>query len=588
MTPSFSAPAHVDTPHSPTPADQPAWNKQQGSQMPYAKYLPYDKEVQDFQLADRTWPNKRITRAPLWCAVDLRDGNQALIDPMSPERKRRMFNLLVQMGYKEIEVGFPSASQTDFDFVREIIEQNMIPDDVSIQVLVQAREHLIRRTFDACKGAKNVIVHFYNSTSILQREVVFRKDKAGIKQIAVEAAELIKSIAAEYPDTNWRWEYSPESFTGTEIEYAKEVCDAVVEVMDPSPEHPMIINLPSTVEMITPNVYADCIEWMDRNLNRRDSILLSLHPHNDRGTGIATAELGYMAGADRIEGCLFGNGERTGNVDLVTLGLNMMTQGVDPQIDFSDIPLIRSTVEYCNQLGVHERSPYGGDLVFTAFSGSHQDAINKGFTAQVARERDGDSHWEVPYLPIDPKDVGRNYEAVIRVNSQSGKGGVAYLMKTDHGMDLPRTLQVDFSQLVQNETDAHGGEMSSDDIWKLFSRTYLDNYTPLEQIKITVDTEDADHAAVTAKVVFDSKEHSLTGTGNGPLSAYTNALEQIGIDVEVQKYSQQARTAGDDAEAAAYVLADVNGHKFWGVGIASSITMASLKAVTSAVNRAYS
>lgn len=569
----YFAPATITTPSAPAPADQPSWNKQKGSSMPFHKYLPYDQEVEDFQLTDRTWPNKRFTHAPLWCAVDLRDGNQALIDPMSPERKRRMFTLLVQMGYKEIEVGFPSASQTDFNFIRDIIDNHMIPDDVTIQVLVQAREHLIRRTFEACEGAKNVIVHFYNSTSILQREVVFKKDQAGVKKLATDAAHLIKEIAANYPDTNWRWEYSPESYTGTEVAFAKEVCDAVVDIMDPTEDNPMIINLPSTVEMTTPNVYADSIEWMDRNLKRRNHIVLSLHPHNDRGTGVATAELGFLAGADRIEGCLFGNGERTGNVDLVTLGLNLLTQGIDPQIDFSNINQIRSTVEYCNQIGVHERHPYGGDLVFTAFSGSHQDAINKGL-----RHIDDKEHWEVPYLPIDPKDLGRTYEAVIRVNSQSGKGGVAYLMKTDHGMELPRPVQVDFSQIVQQKTDAEGGEVDSATMWELFEGEFLHADGPLAAP--SVDGNDV-------HVTVNGKEEQLTGTGNGPLAIYTNALEKVGIDVEIQEYTQHARTAGDDAEAAAYIHADVNGKSFWGVGIDSSITVASVKAVTSAINRAY-
>ncbi|APT83850.1 2-isopropylmalate synthase [Corynebacterium aquilae] len=598
----FSAPASITTPRGPRAEGQAAWNQQRNSSMPVNRYQPFFEEVEKISLPDRTWPDKTITRAPQWCAVDLRDGNQALIDPMSPERKRRMFDLLVDMGYKEIEVGFPSASQTDFDFVRHIIEENRIPDDVTIQVLVQAREHLIRRTFEACQGAKNVIVHFYNSTSILQRRVVFRKDREAVKKLATDAAELIKEIAKDYPETNWRWEYSPESYTGTELEYAKEVCDAVVEVMDPSPENPIIINLPSTVEMITPNVYADSIEWMSRNLNRRDSIILSLHPHNDRGTGVAAAELGYMAGADRIEGCLFGNGERTGNVCLVTLGLNMLTQGVDPQIDFSDIDYIRRTVEYCNQLRVPERHPYGGDLVFTAFSGSHQDAVNKGLDAMAAKVSPGATHsavpaeamrkeqWEVPYLPIDPKDVGRSYEAVIRVNSQSGKGGVAYIMKTDHGLDLPRPMQVEFSSVVQAVTDAEGGEVESKQMWDIFAVEYLNHTSPVEQIAIRVDAAQTenDHATVTASLIVGGEEKQVTGQGNGPLAAYANALESLGIDVEIQEYIQHARTAGDDAEAAAYILAEVNGAKSWGVGIAGSITYASLKAVTSSINRALS
>ncbi|MCS4535573.1 2-isopropylmalate synthase [Corynebacterium sp. HS2168-gen11] len=598
----ISAPATITTPAGGRPADQQSWNKQQNSSMPAHRYQPFHKEVAPVILPDRTWPEKTMTKAPAWCAVDLRDGNQALIDPMSPERKRRMFDLLVQMGYKEIEVGFPSASQTDFDFVREIIEHNRIPDDVTIQVLVQAREHLIRRTFEACQGAKNVIIHFYNSTSILQRRVVFRKDTDAIKKLATDAATLIKAIAQDYPDTNWRWEYSPESFTGTELEYAKEVVDAVVEIMEATPEHPIIINLPATVEMITPNVYADSVEWMHRNLARRDSIILSLHPHNDRGTGVAAAELGYLAGADRIEGCLFGNGERTGNVCLVTLGLNMMTQGIDPQIDFSDIDQIRRTVEYCNQLRVPERHPYGGDLVFTAFSGSHQDAVNKGLDAMASRIRPGATHtdikweelrdelWEVPYLPIDPKDVGRNYEAVIRVNSQSGKGGVAYIMKTDHGLALPRLLQVEFSSVVQAVTDAEGGEVSSARMMDIFTSEYLTTTTPLRQLSMHIDTADteADEAKVTAHLEVNAQETTIQGHGNGPIAAYTNALESLGIDVEVQEYIQHARTAGDDAESAAFIYALINGQGSWGVGIAGSTTHASLKAITSAVNRALS
>ncbi|MBB3116180.1 2-isopropylmalate synthase [Corynebacterium bovis] len=595
----ISAPARIRTPDGPPADGQPAWNRQRASSMPAHRYEPYFTEVAEFRLPDRTWPDKVIDRAPQWCAVDLRDGNQALIDPMSPERKRRMFDLLVSMGYKEIEVGFPSASQTDFAFVREIIEQDRIPEDVTIQVLVQAREHLIRRTFEACRGARNVIVHFYNSTSKLQRRVVFRKDREAVKALATDAARLIREIAQEYPETNWRWEYSPESYTGTEVEYAKEVCDAVTAVMEPTPDNPMIINLPSTVEMITPNVYADSIEWMSRNLERRESIVLSLHPHNDRGTGVATAELGYMAGADRIEGCLFGNGERTGNVCLVTLGLNMLTQGVDPQIDFSDIDQIRRTVEYCNQLRVPERHPYGGDLVFTAFSGSHQDAINKGLNAMAEQVSPGtpvrdipDAEfqrvtWEVPYLPIDPKDVGRTYEAVIRVNSQSGKGGVAYIMKTDHGLDLPRPMQVEFSGVVQAVTDAEGGEVNSKAMWDIFSTEYLDRTAPLDQISVTVDGPQAEGAEtrVTAQVEVDGETRTIQGRGNGPVAAYCNALESLGIDAEVQEYTQHARTSGDDAEAAAYVLVEVDGRKVWGVGIAGSITYASLKAITSAVNR---
>ena len=595
----FFAPREIQTPSGPRRDGQPVWNKQRGSQLPVERYLTFAEEVENIQLPDRTWPDKKITHAPQWCAVDLRDGNQALIDPMSPERKRRMFNLLVQMGFKEIEVGFPSASQTDFDFVREIIEHDMIPDDVTIQVLVQAREHLIRRTFEACAGAKNVIVHFYNSTSKLQRRVVFRKDRDAIKKLATDAAELITDIAQDYPDTNWRWEYSPESFTGTELEFAKEVCDAVVDVVAPTPDNPIIINLPATVEMITPNVYADSIEWMHRNLNNRESIILSLHPHNDRGTGVAAAELGFLAGGDRIEGCLFGNGERTGNVDLVTLGLNMLTQGVDPQIDFSDITRIREVVEYCNQLRVPERHPYGGDLVFTAFSGSHQDAINKGLDAlaqnvrpdavssEVSWEELRETTWEVPYLPIDPKDIGRTYEAVIRVNSQSGKGGVAYIMKTDHGINMPKAMQPEFSAVVQNITDSEGGEVNSKNMWDIFASTYLDLDTPLELGNYHIDAAEAEDqdTRVAATVTYEGTQCEIEGAGNGPIAALANALEQIGIDFEVQDYSQRARTAGDDADAACYIYADVDGTSAWGVGIAGSTTRASLEAIVSAVNR---
>ncbi|OFT72089.1 2-isopropylmalate synthase [Corynebacterium sp. HMSC05C01] len=597
----FFAPREIQTPSGPRNEGQPAWNKQRGSQMPVERYLTFAQEVEDITLPDRTWPDKKITHAPQWCAVDLRDGNQALIDPMSPERKRRMFNLLVEMGFKEIEVGFPSASQTDFDFVREIIEKDMIPDDVTIQVLVQAREHLIRRTFEACAGAKNVIVHFYNSTSKLQRRVVFRKDREQIKALATDAAELIKTISADYPDTNWRWEYSPESFTGTELEFAKEVCDAVVAKMGATPDNPMIINLPATVEMITPNVYADSIEWMHRNLANREAVILSLHPHNDRGTGVAAAELGYLAGGDRIEGCLFGNGERTGNVDLITLGLNMLTQGVDPQIDFSDISRIRDVVEYCNQLRVPERHPYGGDLVFTAFSGSHQDAINKGLDALAQTVRPDatsedvtwdelrDTTWEVPYLPIDPKDVGRTYEAVIRVNSQSGKGGVAYIMKTDHGINMPKAMQPEFSAVVQNITDSEGGEVNSKNMWDIFATTYLDLDTPLDLASYRIDAaeEEGEDTRVSAVVSYEGARREVQGSGNGPIAAFANALEQIGIDFEVQDYSQRARTAGDDADAACYIYADVDGTSAWGVGIAGSTTRASLEAIVSAVNRSY-
>ncbi|WP_072802879.1 2-isopropylmalate synthase [Rhodococcoides yunnanense] len=588
----------ITPPSRPAPSDQPVWNTQKNSSMPTYRYRPFAEEVEPVTLSDRTWPDKIIDRTPQWCAVDLRDGNQALIDPMSPARKRRMFDLLVRMGYKQIEVGFPSASQTDFDFVREIIEDGAIPDDVTIQVLTQCRPELIERTYLACEGARNVIVHFYNSTSILQRRVVFKADRDTIKKIATDGARKCLEVAANYPDTDWRYEYSPESYTGTELSYAKEVCDAVVEIIDPSPAKPIILNLPATVEMATPNVYADSIEWMSRNLSRRDSIILSLHPHNDRGTGVAAAELGYQAGADRIEGCLFGNGERTGNVCLVTLGLNLFTRGVDPQIDFSNIDEIRRTVEYCNQLPVHERHPYGGDLVYTAFSGSHQDAINKGLDAMktAADEQDsdiGDITWQVPYLPIDPKDVGRTYEAVIRVNSQSGKGGVAYIMKSDHGLALPRRLQIEFSQAVQRITDGEGGEVSPKAMWDVFAEEYLSPVRPLERIKQRVVAAETDGGtdSIVATVKLEGVEQDINGSGNGPLAAFVDALSTVGYDVSVLDYSEHAMSAGDDAQAAAYVEASVTGPTgtavtVWGAGIATSITTASLRAVVSAVNRA--
>ncbi|WP_032408449.1 2-isopropylmalate synthase [Rhodococcoides fascians] len=588
----------ITPPSRPAPSDQPAWNTQKNSSMPTFRYRPFAEEVEPVTLPDRTWPDKIIDRTPQWCAVDLRDGNQALIDPMSPARKRRMFDLLVRMGYKQIEVGFPSASQTDFDFVREIIEDGAIPDDVTIQVLTQCRPELIERTFVACEGARSVIVHFYNSTSILQRKVVFRADRDVIKKIATDGARKVLEEAAKFPDTDWRYEYSPESYTGTELSYAKEVCDAVTAVIDPTPEKPLILNLPATVEMATPNVYADSIEWMSRNLDRRDSIVLSLHPHNDRGTGVAAAELGYQAGADRIEGCLFGNGERTGNVCLVTLGLNLFTRGVDPQIDFSNIDEIRRTVEYCNQLPVAERHPYGGDLVYTAFSGSHQDAINKGLDAMkvTADEQGsdiGDITWQVPYLPIDPKDVGRTYEAVIRVNSQSGKGGVAYIMKSDHGLNLPRRLQIEFSQAVQRITDGEGGEVSPKEMWDVFAEEYLTPIRPLERIKQSVQAAEIDGGTdtITATVKVDGVEQEISGSGNGPLASFVDALSTIGYDVSVLDYSEHALSAGDDAQAAAYVEASVTSAAgvattVWGVGIATSITTASLRAVVSAVNRA--
>ena len=567
--------------------------RQRPSRMPYRRYRSYHSML-PVDLPDRTWPSRQIEAAPRWCAVDLRDGNQALIDPMSPERKRRMFQLLVRMGYKEIEVGFPAASQTDYEFVRQLIEQDMIPDDVTIQVLTQCREHLIDRTFESLRGAKRVIVHFYNSTSVLQRRVVFGLDKEGIIGIATDGARMCQKYAEIHtPDTEIYYQYSPESYTGTELEYARDICAAVMDVIQPTPDRPMIINLPATVEMATPNVYADSIEWMHRNLPRRDSVVLSLHPHNDRGTGVAAAELGLLAGADRIEGCLFGNGERTGNVDLVTLGLNMFSQGIDPQIDFSDIDEIKRAVEYCNQLPVHERHPYAGDLVYTSFSGSHQDAIKKGFEAL---ERDAAAagvpidqyEWAVPYLPIDPKDVGRTYEAVIRVNSQSGKGGVAYIMKEEHHLDLPRRLQIEFSGVIQRHTDAEGGEVTPSQMWEFFATEYLVSHQREPKVVVgqyetaTVDGK----VELSAQVDLDGARRELTGVGNGPIDAFTHALTGLGVTVRVLDYTEHALSAGEDAKAAAYVEAEVEGRTVWGVGIDPNIVTASLHAVASAVNRA--
>jgi 2-isopropylmalate synthase len=565
--------------------------QQQPSQMPvhrYSSFIPVE-------LADRTWPNKKITVAPKWCSVDLRDGNQALIDPMDTPRKLAMFKLLVAMGYKEIEVGFPSASQTDFDFVRKIIDENLIPDDVVIQVLTQAREPLIRRTYEAIKGSKQAIVHLYNSTSTLQRRVVFGLDKEGIKKIATDGAQLCLDLMKTVPETKVSFEYSPESYTGTELEFAVEVCNAVNAIWKPTPAWKTIMNLPATVEMATPNIYADSIEWMCRNLDNRESVIVSLHPHNDRGTGVAAAELGYLAGADRIEGTLFGNGERTGNVCLVTLGMNLVSHGIDPHIDFSNIDEIRRTVEYANQLKVAERHPYGGDLVFTAFSGSHQDAIKKGFEHL---ERDAkaagvtvDQHtWAVPYLPIDPKDIGRSYEAVIRVNSQSGKGGVAYLMKTEHHLDLPRRLQIEFSKIVQEKTDTQGGEVSADELWAIFEDEYLPTEAaPWGRFRLkglsqtSVMNQDVQ---LTVAITDRGQEVELSGHGNGPIAAFCNILQNYGVDVRVLDFHEHALSAGGDASAAAYLECAIAGDVFWGVGVDPNTTTASLKAVVSAINRA--
>ncbi len=570
-------------------------NHQKPSAMPVHKYRPFHEQIR-IDLEDRTWPSKRITEAPRWCAVDLRDGNQALIDPMSPERKRVMFELLVSMGYKEIEVGFPSASQTDFDFVRQLIEEDLIPDDVTIQVLTQCREHLIERTYEAIVGAKQAIVHFYNSTSVLQREVVFRSDREGVKQIALEGARLCRRFEKRIPDTQVYYEYSPESYTGTELEYAVEVCNAVLDVLEPTPDRKVIINLPATVEMATPNVYADSIEWMNRHLAHRENVILSLHPHNDRGTAIAAAELGYLAGADRIEGCLFGNGERTGNVDLVALGINLFTQGIDPQIDFSDIDQVKRTVEYCNQLPVPERSPWAGDLVFTAFSGSHQDAIKKGFEAMAAKaDEQGVSideiQWGVPYLPVDPKDLGRSYEAVIRVNSQSGKGGVAYLLKTDHALDLPRKLQIEFSGVVQAKTDAEGGEVTSEQIWSIFTDEYLpadDDAAKWGRFELLGTQTRSDMSGdVSLDIVLRDGETSeqASGHGNGPIAAFIEILRDRGFDISLYDYVEHTLSTGGDAQAAAYVELQVDDQRLWGVGIDGDISTASLKAIVSCVNR---
>ncbi len=568
------------------------------SRMPFGKYVPFHEQI-PIDLPDRTWPTKRMTAAPRWCAVDLRDGNQALIDPMNPARKMRMFDLLVRMGYKEIEVGFPSASETDYTFCRELIDGGHIPDDVTIQVLTQCRDHLIERTFDAIRGSKQAIVHFYNSTSILQRRVVFGLDQDGIVDIALQGARLCRKLEETVPETDVFYEYSPESYTGTELEFAVRICNEVIDVIDPTPDHKMIINLPATVEMITPNVYADSIEWMIRHLDRRDSVVVSLHPHNDRGTGVAAAELGYLAGADRIEGCLFGNGERTGNVDLVTLGMNLFSQGIDPQIDFSNIDEIRRTVEHCNQLPVHERHPYGGDLVFTAFSGSHQDAIKKGFEwlekdAAAAGTDVNGVPWAVPYLPIDPHDLGRSYEAVVRVNSQSGKGGVAYIMKTEKGMDLPRRLQIEFSAVVQRDVDQDGGEVTPADLWHKFEDEYLPTPDhPWGRFRLASAKVEADEDGETLltlgirdRSASATEVTSLTGHGNGPIAAFCEAINQLGVDVRVLDYAEHAMSSGGDAQAAAYVECAVGERVLWGVGIDSSIVRASLKAIVSAVNRA--
>ncbi len=557
--------------------------------MPFEKYAP----TVPVELRDRTWPDNRLTKAPRWCAVDLRDGNQALIDPMDPARKLKMFQTLVGMGYKEIEVGFPSASQPDFDFVRQLVTDDLVPDDVTIQVLTQCRDDLIARTYEAIDGAHDAIVHFYNSTSTLQRRVVFGLDQAGITEIAVNAARLCRKLEETVPGTAVRYEYSPESFTGTELPYAVEICEAVAEVIEPTVDRPLIMNLPATVEMYTPNLYADAIEWFLRTVRNREAVVLSLHPHNDRGCAVAAAELGVLAGADRVEGCLFGNGERTGNVDLVTLGMNLFSQGIDPEIDFHDIDAVRRVAEYCNRLPVHERHPYAGDLVYTAFSGSHQDAIKKGFAALYAdaeaagRGRDYE-RWEVPYLPIDPAHVGRTYEAVIRVNSQSGKGGVAYIMETEHGFSLPRRLQIEFSKTVQHIAEDTGTEISPASMWDAFTATYLPE-DPAFRLRSNELTTDADGVTtITAQVVADGEPVTVTGSGNGPIAAFVAGVRaDLGVEVDVVDYSEHSLGAGSDAVAVAYVeTQDGEGTVRWGVGTDPNIITASLKAVLGAASRA--
>ncbi len=561
---------------------------QQPSAMPIGRYQPFET----VDLPDRTWPTKRITQAPRWLSTDLRDGNQALIDPMSPSRKLTMFQLLVKMGYKEIEVGFPAASQTDFDFVRSIIEHDEVPDDVTISVLTQAREDLIERTVQSLVGAKRATVHLYNATAPLFRRVVFRNSREETVALAVEGTRHVMRFGEQYLGSAdvFGYEYSPEIFTDTELEFAVEICDAVMDVWQPGPDREIILNLPATVERSTPNVYADRIEWMGRHLSRRESVCLSVHPHNDRGCAVAASELAVMAGADRIEGCLFGHGERTGNVDLVTLGMNLFSQGIDPQIDFSQIDEIRRTVEYCTQLPVHPRHPYAGDLVYTAFSGSHQDAIKKGFEAleadaAAAGKRVEDFDWGVPYLPIDPKDVGRSYEAVIRVNSQSGKGGISYVMKSEHHLELPRRLQIEFSRVIQEHTDASGGEVSPAEMWKIFEVEYLSTTDPLALLAHHTSSAIDEKDALSVEVRYAGETRMLDGSGNGPIAAFVDALTTLGVDVRVLDYAEHALSSGGDARAAAYLECVVDDQVLWGVGIDPNIVTASLKAVVSAVNR---
>ncbi|MEU5923221.1 2-isopropylmalate synthase [Streptomyces antimycoticus] len=595
MTTHSDTPGHSATSGSavgrPTPLTA-ATVTQRPSGMPIHKYGPYEA----VDIPDRTWPDNRITVAPRWLSTDLRDGNQALIDPMSPARKREMFDLLVRMGYKEIEVGFPSSGQTDFDFVRSIIEEGAIPEDVTISVLTQAREELIERTVESLRGAHRATVHLYNATAPTFRRVVFRGTREQVKQIAVDGTRLVVEYADKIlgDETVFGYQYSPEIFTDTELDFALEVCEGVMDVWQPEEGREIILNLPATVERSTPSTHADRFEWMSRRLSRREYICLSVHPHNDRGTAVAAAELAIMAGADRIEGCLFGQGERTGNVDLVTLGMNLFSQGVDPQIDFSQIDEVRRTAEYCNQMEIHPRHPYAGDLVYTSFSGSHQDAIKKGFEALEASAAEqgktvDEIEWAVPYLPIDPKDVGRSYEAVIRVNSQSGKGGIAYVLKNDHNLDLPRRMQIEFSKTIQAKTDAEGGEVTPGQIWAAFQDEYLptdDNRwgrIALRSAQTSTTSEGTD--ALTVETVVDGTETVLTGTGNGPLAAFFDALASIDVDVRLLDYSEHTLSEGAASQAAAYIECAIDGQVLWGVGIDANIVRASLKAVVSAVNR---
>ena len=574
---------------------------QRPSAMPVAKYRPF-VQANPVDLPDRTWPTKRTTRAPRWLSTDLRDGNQALIEPMNPERKRQMFDLLVRMGYKEIEIGFPAASQTDFDFVRSLVESGAVPEDVTVSVLTQSRPELIHRTIDSLVGLPRANVHLYNATAPVFRDVVFRNDKEATRELAASGTREVVAYAEKVlgEDTVFGYQYSPEIFVDTELDYALEVCEAVMDVWQPEDGREIILNLPATVERATPNVYADQIEWMSRHLSRREHIALSVHPHNDRGTGVAAAELGLLAGADRVEGCLFGQGERTGNVDLVTLGMNLFSQGVDPQIDFSDIDEIRRTWEYCNQMEVHPRHPYVGDLVYTSFSGSHQDAIKKGFEVRAAKvsAAGGEENavvWELPYLPIDPKDVGRSYEAVVRVNSQSGKGGVAYLLSSTRHLDLPRRLQIELSGIVQKHTDAYGGEIDAEKLWSIFADEYLPHTAAmglepwgrfsLEGTTVTTAGEGKD-AVLTVTLVDRGEQRVVAATGNGPIDAFVNALGDIGVDVHVLDYAEHALSEGGDATAASYVECEVGGQVLWGVGIDPSTMTASFKAIVSAVNRA--